>query len=295
MIKKTLTVITTTYNRDYCLHQVYESLLRQTCDDFVWLIVDDGSTDNTKELVESWKDNGKFEIRYFYKANGGMHTARNLAYEKVDTELNVIIDSDDWLTDDSVEIIVDYWKKHGGGKYYGLITNNIDTIGNLIGSPLPSSVFSARHRDLVEKYHVHGDKKIVLRSELSKLYPFPEFEGEKFYPASYKYRKLDQDYELLILDKATCVVDYNDDSMTFNKFAQYKVNCKGFAHYRNEIISTTNSPAIILKEMIHYIAESHMAKNPRYIINSAKPFYAAICYLPGRLYCYYLEHTSKKY
>jgi len=292
---KTLTVITTTYNRSYCLGQVFESLLKQTSDDFVWLIVDDGSTDNTKELVESWKDNGKFEIRYFYKANGGMHTARNLAYEKVDTELNVIIDSDDWLTDNSVEIIVDYWKKHGGVKYYGLITNNIDTIGNLIGSPLPSSVFSARHRDLVEKYHVHGDKKIVLRSELSKLYPFPEFEGEKFYPASYKYRKLDQDYELLILDKATCVVDYNEDSMSYDKYAQYRTCSKGFAHFRNEMIRIYKSPKYIVREMIHYIAESKLAGNKHYIKESAKPFVAFLCYPFGCALYYYLTNTKKKY
>lgn len=295
MNEKTLTVITTTYNRDYCLHQVYESLLRQTCDDFLWLVVDDGSTDNTKSIIEQWIKDNKIIIEYYYKENGGMHTARNLAYEKVHTVINVIIDSDDWMTDDGVEIIINHWKKYGGDRFYGIITNNIDTHGELIGSELPDKMMSAKHIDLIEKHHVTGDKKIVLRSDLSKQFPYPEFEGEKFYPASYKYRKLDQEYELLVLNKATCIVDYNDDSMTYDKFAQYKANCKGFAHYRNEMISMTSSPKYIIRDMIHYIAESKWAGNKNYIMNCSNPFYAALCYIPGRLYGFYLNHTSKKF
>lgn len=295
MEDKTLTVITTTYNRDYCLHQVYESLLRQTSDDFIWLIVDDGSVDNTKKLVKKWQTESKIIIEYYYKPNGGMHTARNLAYEKVHTKLNVIIDSDDWMTDDGVECIVEYWKKYGAEQYYGIISHNIDLKGNIIGSEFPKGLSASKHQDLIEKYSITGDKKLILRSDLSKLYPYPEFEGEKFYPASYKFRKLDQNYCLLIMNKATCVVDYNDDSMTFNKYAQYKANCKGFAHYRNEMISMSKSPKYIIKDMIHYIAESKMAENKHYVLRSSKPIYAALCYIPGRLYGFYLNHTARKY
>lgn len=292
---KTLTVITTTYNRAYCLHQVYESLLRQTSDDFIWLIIDDGSTDNTKEIVQGWKDEGRVQIEYFFKPNGGMHTARNLAYEKAHTELNVIIDSDDWMTDDGVELITSFWKKNRSEQFYGIISHNIDTKGKIIGSSFPENINAAKHRDLIEKYHLSGDKKLILRSALSRQFPYPEFQGEKFYPASYKFRKLDQNYDLLILNKATCVVDYNNDSMTYDKFAQYKANSKGFAHYRNEMISMSSSPTYIIKDMIHYITESRMAGNKHYIVNSAKPFYAVLCYIPGRLYGIYLNHTKRKY
>ena len=95
-----ITIFTPAYNRAHTLHRTYESLLKQDCKDFVWLIVDDGSTDNTADLVKNWQsaDNG-FEIRYIYKENGGMHTAHNTAYENIDTELNVCIDSDDCLAD----------------------------------------------------------------------------------------------------------------------------------------------------------------------------------------------------
>ncbi|MBQ7203720.1 MAG: glycosyltransferase family 2 protein [Eubacterium sp.] len=294
MNKKTLTVITATYNRAYCLHQVFESLMRQTSDDFIWLIIDDGSTDNTKELVDGWKNNNKFEILYYYKDNGGMHTARNLAYEKVDTELNVIIDSDDWMTDDAVEKIVSFWDNYGDNKYSGIISNNVSKEGKMIGSALPH-IKSCTLTDLFGKYKVSGDKKLIFRSELTKLYPYPEFPGEKFYPPSYKFRLLDLNYEMLIMDEYTCVVDYNDNSMTFDKFAQYQSCSKSFAHYRNEMIRISKSPKFIIKEMIHYIAESKMANNKHFIKNSAKPLVAIMCYPFGCFLYYYLTKTKKKH
>ena len=106
----TITVFTPAYNRAHTLPRTYESLRQQDCKDFVWLVVDDGSSDNTADLVKSWQtqDNG-FEIRYLYKENGGMHTAHNAAYDVIDTELNICIDSDDCLADGAVRKIQDKW------------------------------------------------------------------------------------------------------------------------------------------------------------------------------------------
>lgn len=292
---KTLTVITTTFNRAYCLHQVYESLKRQTSDDFIWLIVDDGSTDNTKDVVNQWISEGAIEIEYCYKPNGGMHTARNVAYEKVHTLLNIIIDSDDWMTDNAVELIVAFWNQHGSDCYSGIISNNISTKGELIGSPLPKSIKSCQCHELFQKYGVKGDKKLIFRSELTRKFPYPEFPGEKFYPASYKFRLLDQEYEMLLMEEYTCVVDYNEDSMTYDKFAQYKNCCNGFAHYRNEMIRLSNNPKYIIRQMIHYIAESKMSGNLNIINSSSKPVYAFFCYPIGILYYYYLMNTRRKY
>ncbi len=291
---KTLTVITTTYNRAYCLHQVYESLLRQTSNDFLWLIIDDGSSDNTKDLVDSWIKENKIEIEYIYKPNGGMHTARNLAYENVHTEINVIIDSDDWMTDEAVEKITSFWKENKSDKYYGIISNNITPKNEIIGSPLPKISHSTT-LDIFGKYKVKGDKKLILKSSLSKLYPYPEFEGEKFYPASYKFKLLDQNYQLLILNEATCVVDYNEDSMTYAKFAQYKSCAKGFAHFRNEMMRISKSKKFIIKNMIHYIAESKFAKEKHYIKKCSKKFYAIILLPFGLMYYLYIKNTKKKY
>ena len=102
-----LTVFTPAYNRAHTLPRTYESLCNQKCKDFCWLIIDDGSTDDTEQLVKGWmeKDNG-FEIQYIYKENGGMHTAHNMAYENITTELNVCVDSDDCMAEDGVAKIL---------------------------------------------------------------------------------------------------------------------------------------------------------------------------------------------
>ena len=107
-----LTIFTPAYNRAHTLPRTYESLCLQKCKDFIWLVVDDGSRDNTAEQVRKWQcnDNG-FEIRYVYKENGGMHTAHNTAYELIDTELNTCIDSDDKLALDAVEKILQKWEQ----------------------------------------------------------------------------------------------------------------------------------------------------------------------------------------
>lgn len=103
-MKEMLTVFTPTFNRAECLKKGYEALCRQTCKEFVWLVVDDGSTDQTRLLVEQWSRQEKgFEVRYIYKENGGLHTGYNVAIANIDTELSVCIDSDDYMPDDAVE------------------------------------------------------------------------------------------------------------------------------------------------------------------------------------------------
>ena len=136
-MKPTLTVFTPTYNRAYILGRCYESLKRQTCKDFVWLIIDDGSTDNTRELVDRWIQENKVPIKYHYQENQGMHGAHNTAYELIDTELNVCIDSDDYMADDAVEKIISFWRRHGNEKTAGIIALDSYTDGRIIGTLLP--------------------------------------------------------------------------------------------------------------------------------------------------------------
>ena len=118
---KQLTVFTPAYNRAKLLERCYRSLQRQTNKDFVWYVIDDGSTDNTREVVSKWiSENNDFEIRYYYKENGGLHTAYNEAIAHLETELAVCIDSDDFMPDNAVEIILDFWNKNGSDKYAGI-------------------------------------------------------------------------------------------------------------------------------------------------------------------------------
>lgn len=129
-----LTIFTPAYNRAHTLPRTYESLCCQNCKDFIWLIVDDGSTDNTAELVQEWqeRDNG-FEIHYIYKENGGMHTAHNTAYANIHTELNICIDSDDMLAEGAVEKILNKWEEVKDKGYAGIVGVDADLDGNIIG------------------------------------------------------------------------------------------------------------------------------------------------------------------
>ena len=122
-----LTIFTPAYNRAHTIERMYESLCRQKCKDFIWLIVDDGSSDNTRKIVEEWiKRDNEFEIQYVYKENGGMHTAHNVAYQNIYTELNVCIDSDDELAEDAVSKILDKWSKVCHQGYAGIIALDAD-------------------------------------------------------------------------------------------------------------------------------------------------------------------------
>src|SRR5665647_1656547 len=108
----TLTIFTPSYNRGYILGQLYHSLLEQTCMDFEWVIVDDGSTDNTKDLVQAWTNEGKLTIRYIYQKNGGKMRAHNTGVLYATTELFLCVDSDDYLVETAVEEILLCWEAH---------------------------------------------------------------------------------------------------------------------------------------------------------------------------------------
>lgn len=270
-MKKLLTVFTPSYNRAYTLYKCYESLKRQSCKDFKWLIIDDGSTDNTKELVEKWKnEDNDFEITYIYQKNQGMHGAHNTAYENIDTELNVCIDSDDYMPDDGVKRIKEKWEKvKHDKKIAGLIGLDSYENGNVIGRKFPEDLKKSTLFEINNKYKIPGDKKLVYRSELTRKFQYPIFEGEKYVGLAYKYYKLDEDYELATINEVLCVVEYLEDGSSKNMLKQYKRNPKGFAFYRVENIK--NSKASLrfkVKESVHYVSSSLLCKNKSFLKES---------------------------
>ena len=176
---KTLTEFTPAYNRSNTLVRTYESLCRQTSKDFCWLIIDDGSIDDTKEIVLKWIQENKIDIRYIYQNNQGMHGAHNTAYRNIHTELNTCIDSDDYMPDDAVEKIISYWKKNGSKKYAGIIGLDQSENGGIIGSKFPEQVKETTLKAFYEGGGT-GDKKLVYRTDVIKKYPeYPIFEGVK--------------------------------------------------------------------------------------------------------------------
>ncbi|TXK82513.1 glycosyltransferase family 2 protein [Paenibacillus sp. N3.4] len=263
---KKLTVFTPTYNRAYCLVHCYESLKRQTSKDFIWLIIDDGSTDNTDELVAGWIAENEMMIRYHYQDNQGMHGAHNTAYQLIDTELNVCIDSDDYMPDNAVEQINAFWESHGSDQVSGIIGLDAFTDGRIIGSRLPEELESSTLFELYSKHRVTGDKKLVYRTELTRDYPYPIFENEKYVGLAYKYYKLDQSYELLLMNEVLCCVEYLPDGSSMNMLKQYRKNPKGFAFYRKELMKLPFASLFFkFRQSIHYVSSSMTSGNRRFM------------------------------
>lgn len=264
-----LTIFTPTYNRSHTLPRLYESLLNQECKNFIWLIVDDGSTDDTKSLVEKWMlvDNG-FEIQYIYKKNGGMHTAHNTAYENIKTELNVCIDSDDCMAENAVELILEKWERVCDRGYAGIIGLDADFDGNIIGNGFKQGL----EETTVIGYYTSGgsgDKKLVYRTDVINSYPpYPTFDGEKYVSLSYKYRLIDQDYKLAVLDEVLCNVEYQPDGSSMNMIRQYYNNPKGFAFWRKVCMKYPVSKKRLFVDCIHYVSSSFLSKNKSFIEES---------------------------
>lgn len=267
-----LTVFTPAYNRAGTIKRTYQSLLNQDNKDFIWLVIDDGSVDNTGELVKGWmkEDNG-FEIQYIYKQNGGMHTAHNTAYENIHTELNVCIDSDDALAPGAVSSIYHKWQEVKDKGYAGIIGLDADmNTGKVIGTSLPEGM---KETTLTGFYAAggKGDKKLVYRTDVINKYPaYPVFEGEKYVALAYKYRLIDQDYKLAVLNIVLCNVEYQPDGSSATMYQQYVKNPKGFAFWRKVCMQYPESKKRLLIDCMHYVAESKLAGNKHYIQESPR-------------------------
>lgn len=291
----TLTVFTPLYNRKTTLKRTYESLCRQTNKDFIWMIIDDGSTDNPYEEIEKWlaKDNG-FKIRYIYKENGGMHTAHNTAYENIDTELNVCIDSDDYMPDNAVELILDCWKENKDKGYAGIIAlDYADSTKAVIGKELPKDKNSTTLMGYYNNGGV-GDKKLIYRTDIIKSTPpYPEFENEKYVALAYKYHIIDEKYEMKILNECVCIVDYQMDGSSTNMYRQYMRNPKGFAFWRKEQMRHAVNFKQKIKACVHYVSSSLICGNKHFIKESPEKFLTIIAVPFGFALKILIKHKAK--
>lgn len=259
-----LTVFTPTYNRQELLFRCYESLKRQTDKEFIWIIIDDGSTDRTRDEVQKWILNEvEFEIQYYYKQNGGLHTAYNLAIEKIQTELCVCIDSDDFMPDNAVELIRNYWDKYGTAEYAGIVGLDYDLDDHVIGDLLPNQKSVNLIDLLTNKYHINnGDRTNVVRTELYKQYaPMKVFPGEKNFNPHYMHLQICQEKEFLVLNENLRYVEYQAGGMSDMILKQYKNSPNSFAEIRKLYLSfPETSWRFKIRHTIHYISSCMMAK-----------------------------------
>lgn len=229
-----ITVFTPTYNRAHLIGRLYGSLCRQSYRDFEWLVVDDGSLDNTVELFQRLKKEADFPIRYYYQENGGKHTAINTGLELARGELFFTVDSDDWLTDDALEKVA-RWETElpQDQRYCGFAGRLKDTAGQLSGAASDGTYFDGTTLD---RYGVaSGERAMVFYTEIHKKYPYPVFSGERFLTEAVAWNRLARDgYRFRFYNDIIWIYEYQSDGLTNTGMSLYQRNPRGYGLWVRE-------------------------------------------------------------
>ena len=231
-----ITIFTPTYNRAYTLQRLYDSLVKQTDKTFIWLIVDDGSTDNTHELVQQFINENKIQIKYHYQDNAGKSQAQNCALELTDTEIFAGVDSDDFLAFDAVEKINYHWEqaKTKSGCIGLIACKCAESVENSLTKINAKKIPEDKLFTVKEAYSsgaIKGDAWMIYKTSEIKKFPFPKFDGEKFVPEAYLYDKLDQVGTLYFANEKIYIAEYLPDGYTAGMEALNYKNANGYFAY----------------------------------------------------------------
>ena len=212
----TFTIFTPTYNREKLLPRLYESLCKQTFKDFEWLIVDDGSIDDTKYLIHKYINEASFVIRYIWKPNGGKHTAINKGVSEAKGKFFSIMDSDDWYIENALEIMLENWNKidiNSQKKFCGVTGLYKSTDGNVLSFKFPKDIFDSNDLDIDYVHQIKGDKIGFKRIEVMKEFPFPEDLGS-FVTESIVWNRIGKKYSNRFINKVLAVAEYQSGGLT---------------------------------------------------------------------------------
>ena len=282
-----ITVLTPTFNRGGGLQSLWDSLQKQTVKEFEWLVVDDGSTDGTKNLITQLQEKSDFPIRYIYKNNGGKHTALNVGIQTICSELIFIVDSDDCVTDDAVESILKIHKKYRS-------QNNI--CGYAFLRAFPDGKVNGKKFDVNEKIgsyidvRVNGDdtgadKAEVFKTHCLKEFPFPEYPNEKFLGEDLVWVRMARKYEMVHINKAIYVGNYLEDGLTNNRRKHNIASPIGCMHRAEEFMESDLKTRYRIKGGLQYIVYGRFAgvKVVDLIRKSRHKVLATVC-TPGGLF-----------
>ncbi len=236
-----ITVFTPTYNRAYILGTLYHSLRRQTCRDFEWLIIDDGSADETESLVRRWTaEDAPFPIRYHRVPNGGKCRAINLALDLAEGELFFTVDSDDFLTDDALEKVLAWEASIAGlpgfcGVAGNLGTSPTETPNTPLGIPHWDGTLLARYPEARQEHHIDGERALIFYTEVHRKYRYPVFPGETFMTEAVTWNRMARDgYRMRFFDDIICIYEYRADGLTQAGFQLFLKNPRGYALMQTE-------------------------------------------------------------
>lgn len=236
-----ITVFTPTYNRAYILEQLYESLKRQTFRKFEWLVIDDGSVDNTEELFNIWvNEKNDFKIRYYKQKNGGKCRAINRALDLAEGELFLVVDSDDLLIDDALEKICKWESELPKDKYCAVSGNLGTSVDSTPNKPINAECFDGT---ALNRYDViEGERAIAFYTSVHRMYKYPEYEGEKFITEAVAWNRMAADgYKIRFFDDIICVYEYQENGLTKSGNALFINNPRGYGLWLREKLVFMNA------------------------------------------------------
>ncbi len=283
-----ISILTPTYNREKLLPNLYNSLVQNIKDEIEieWIITDDGSTDQTENLVETWQEENKIEIKYFKQENQGKMASINNMVEKASGDLIIECDSDDYFTNDAFLEIYSIWKENKDRKdLYGLCFLKYDSNGKNMGDN-----FKKKETTMFGLYFKEGEtgeKAIVFFTNVRKQYKYELEKNERFVTEARMYHKMDEKYKILCVNKPIMICEYQKDGYSKNIKKQFTQNPYGYYEYFKEILQkdfkgvTWNKRIYVIK---HYILFSYLTNNKMSLHNikgvENKILYL-ILYLPG--------------
>ncbi len=255
------TVFTPTYNRAHLLPRLYKSLLNQSYKNFEWVIVDDGSTDNTEELIEKWKKEAVVAIIYFKQPNKGRYLAINKGIELASGFLFIILDSDDWFTNNSLGITKQAWEdipKKERKNFAGIWGLNAHPTGEIVGNNFPKDVFDSNTIEIRTKCNIKGDKAPVTRTDIRKKYKFPKNVG-KYCPPSLVWNRIAASYKTRFINKVLQFKEYQREGLSHKGSEKIVKYPKGYHIQYKEYLEIKNLyiPFVFrAKAMVNYIRSS---------------------------------------
>lgn len=259
-----LTIVTPTYNRANLLYRLYDSLKRQTNPDFEWLIVDDGSTDNTKHVIEQLVLEKKVKIKYIYQENSGKAKAFNIGVRNAKGELFLCVDSDDFLADDAINNILLCGDNLHNDSVAGIIALKKDTKGAMLSNNLPVELKYESTFKLSEFYKCGGEWSLIYKTEVLRKYLFPEIRDEKFITECVVYDKIAQKYKMFLLNEVITICEYQQDGLTNNIVANMLKNPTGYKIFYSQRIDMAYTFKKRLGYIIRYNAFRCLSKDKKY-------------------------------
>ena len=238
-----ISIITATYNRESLLKRLYDSLCKQESKSFEWVVVDDGSIDNTENLITEFKNENRINIIYLKKENGGKHTALNLGIELANFPYVFFVDSDDVLPENSIKTIIDKIGKISLRSDYknlaGICGDKAHLDGQVVGSVLEGEIVCS-YIDFRYKYKIIGDKAEIFKTEILKKYKFPVFENEKFCPEALIWNRISKEYNMFFFNKTIYLCEYQNDGLSKQSYRIRKNSPNATLLYYKELYSNYN-------------------------------------------------------